>query len=81
MANLGEGRDLTALVHAVAQLARNMGTSKSSRRGSRHAHEQVVLLQSLECDFGQGFYFARPMSAEQMTEYVPSRTTFAAMSA
>ncbi|QOV88889.1 putative bifunctional diguanylate cyclase/phosphodiesterase [Humisphaera borealis] len=67
VANIDEGRDLAALVHAVTQLARNMGISVVAE-GIERA-DQVVLLQSLECTFGQGYYFAKPMPADKFAEY------------
>jgi EAL domain-containing protein (putative c-di-GMP-specific phosphodiesterase class I) len=30
--------------------------------------EQADLLRTLGCDFGQGFLFSRPLSAEQVSE-------------
>jgi EAL domain-containing protein (putative c-di-GMP-specific phosphodiesterase class I) len=34
--------------------------------------EQWHALRDLGCDFGQGFYFARPMDAAATTEYLQS---------
>ena len=67
VANIDDGRDLAALVHAVTQLARNMGISVVAE-GIERA-DQVVLLQSLECSFGQGYFFAKPMPAEELASY------------
>lgn len=36
--------------------------------------EQVSSLRSLGCDLGQGFYFARPMSTADVTEFLRSQT-------
>jgi len=31
---------------------------------------QVTQLKQLKCEFGQGYYFAQPMSAEESSEYL-----------
>jgi EAL domain-containing protein (putative c-di-GMP-specific phosphodiesterase class I) len=53
--------------------------SRSSRRsGSKVVAEgieyveQSETLRDLRCDLGQGFYFARPMEADAVLEYVRS---------
>lgn len=68
VANIDEGRDLAALVQAVTQLARNMGISVVAEGIERG--DQVVLLQSLECEFGQGYHFARPMPPGDIAGYI-----------
>ena len=32
--------------------------------------EQFDLLRQMQCDFGQGFYFARPMPAAEFEQFV-----------
>jgi diguanylate cyclase (GGDEF)-like protein len=63
VANIERGRDFAALIHAVASLARNLGISVIAE-GIETA-EQLAVLQTLECEFGQGYLFAKPMAAEE----------------
>lgn len=37
--------------------------------------EQVDFLQKLSCDFGQGYYYAKPMPTDAYTEFVKNGTT------
>ncbi len=32
--------------------------------------EQKELLKSARCDYGQGYYFSRPLSAERLQEFL-----------
>jgi len=59
IANLDRGRDMTALVHAVVALARNLNI-RVVAEGIETA-EQLMTLQSLGCQFGQGYFFSKPM--------------------
>jgi EAL domain-containing protein (putative c-di-GMP-specific phosphodiesterase class I) len=67
VANIDRGRDLAALVHAVAQLARNLNISVVAE-GIETAN-QALILQSLECEFGQGYLFSRPLMADQVAGF------------
>jgi EAL domain-containing protein (putative c-di-GMP-specific phosphodiesterase class I) len=60
--NTAERRDYTAVLQAIVQLAHNLNI-KVVAEGLETA-DQVVLLQSLHCDFGQGYFFAKPLAAE-----------------
>jgi diguanylate cyclase (GGDEF)-like protein/PAS domain S-box-containing protein len=40
--------------------------------------EQLARLKSLDCELGQGFYFARPMAAEAMRDVLRTRRTHVA---
>lgn len=66
--NLNRGRDYAALVHAISTLAGNLGI-KVVAEGVETA-EQLSMLQALECHFAQGYYFAGPMRADLVMEYV-----------
>jgi diguanylate cyclase (GGDEF)-like protein len=56
--NVSERRDYAAVVHAIVNLAHNLGM-KLIAEGIETA-EQVALLQAMDCDQAQGFYFERP---------------------
>lgn len=60
VANVDRGRDLAALVHAVITLARNLNI-KVVAEGIETV-DQLVTLQSLGCQFGQGYFFSKPMT-------------------
>ncbi len=64
----GENRDYAAIVHAIVTLARNLGMSLVAE-GIETA-EQVVLLQSMECEHGQGFYFSKPLDAAAALDFI-----------
>jgi predicted signal transduction protein with EAL and GGDEF domain len=60
--NVSERRDYAAVVHAIVNLARNL-RMKLIAEGIENA-EQVALLQAMDCDSAQGYYFGQPMDAE-----------------
>jgi diguanylate cyclase (GGDEF)-like protein len=61
VANLGQGRAFAALVCAIVQLAHNLGMSIVAE--GIESGEQVAMLQSIDCEMGQGYYFSRPLTA------------------
>jgi PAS domain S-box-containing protein len=63
VANLGRGRAFASLVQAITLLARNLGI-KVVAEGVETA-DQVTLLQTLDCEFAQGYHFGRPMPAAE----------------
>jgi diguanylate cyclase (GGDEF)-like protein len=66
--NLAERRDYAAVVHAIVTLAHNLDMQVTAE--GIETPEQVVQLLAMECDFAQGFHFARPMPAEQAAHYL-----------
>jgi len=60
-----------AISTAIVVLARSMGL-KVIAEGVETA-EQVVFLQSLQCDEMQGFYFSKPLPAVRLTELLQTR--------
>lgn len=59
----GDKRTL-AILQAIITLAENLGVDVVSE-GVEHA-EEVAPLIALECRLGQGYYFSRPLPAEQI---------------
>ncbi len=59
VANIERGRDFAALIHAVVVLARNLGIGTIAE--GIETIEQLSVLQTLDCQFGQGYYFAKPL--------------------
>jgi len=68
----GVGQDVedTAIIRAVASLARSLGIVVTAE-GVETA-EQVSQLKMVGCDQGQGYHFARPVSADRLPELLGS---------
>ena len=60
--DLDSSLDAQAIVEAVVRLAHALGL-KVVAEGVERA-EQVEMLQRLDCDIAQGYYFSRPIPAE-----------------
>lgn len=67
IANLDRGREYITLVHAVTQLAQNLDITIVAE--GIETVNQVLVLQSLDCAYGQGYLFSRPITADQVTEF------------
>jgi EAL domain-containing protein (putative c-di-GMP-specific phosphodiesterase class I) len=67
VANIDRGRAFAALVQAVAQLARNLDITVVAEGIETMA--QTLILQSLECEFGQGYLFSAPLMADQVVDF------------
>jgi diguanylate cyclase (GGDEF)-like protein len=63
-------RDAAALIKAIVNLAHDLGIQVVAEGLEMPA--QVAFLQALECDMGQGFRFAKPLSAEAAEKYFVS---------
>lgn len=57
---MGLNRQYAAIVHAIVTLAHNLGMVVVAE--GIESPDQVVLLQSLECGFGQGYFFSKPVA-------------------
>lgn len=66
--NMSERVEYSAVVHAIVQLSHNLGI-RVTAEGIEHP-EQVAQLQALECDYAQGYHFAKPMTADAATAYL-----------
>lgn len=64
IACVSEGLHNAAMMHALADLSRNIGMSIVAE-GVETA-DQVALLQAIGCGNAQGYFFGRPMPADQV---------------
>jgi diguanylate cyclase (GGDEF)-like protein len=62
IANMNRDRNFTALVYAMMQLAQNLHICVVAE-GIEEIN-QAIVLQSLDCDYGQGYLFSQPLEAE-----------------
>ncbi|GAB4188973.1 MAG: GGDEF domain-containing phosphodiesterase [Phycisphaeraceae bacterium] len=60
--------EYSAVVQAIVTLAHTLGITVVAE--GLETAEQVAQLQALECDHAQGYYFARPLSADQAEAYL-----------
>jgi diguanylate cyclase (GGDEF)-like protein/PAS domain S-box-containing protein len=68
---IGTGRERTAFVRAIVELARALGLQVVAEGIESPAH--VAVLRDLGCRMGQGFHFARPLEASQLDELLADR--------
>jgi diguanylate cyclase (GGDEF)-like protein/PAS domain S-box-containing protein len=66
--SMSANRQLAAVMHAIITLAHELGMQTVAE--GIETPEQLVMLQSLDCNFGQGYYFKRPMKTDQATRYL-----------
>ena len=59
--NLSERREYAAVVHAIINLSRNLGMQLIAE--GIETREQAIMLQSMDCDRAQGYFFSRPVEA------------------
>lgn len=65
---LKASRPYAAIVHAIVTLAHNLGLVVTAE--GVESHEELIMLQSLECDSAQGFYFSGPVSASKAEDFI-----------
>lgn len=63
-----EQRDYAAVVHAIVTLARNLNIALVAE--GIETLEQVAMLQAMECEKAQGYFFSRPMDKATATNYL-----------
>ncbi len=65
--NLVQGRkDFVALVHAVISLAGTLGM-RCVAEGIEE-HDQLAVLKGMDCEYGQGYLFAKPLDPDHLIE-------------
>lgn len=68
--NLGESRVFSAVLNSIISLGHHLNM-KIVGEGIETI-DQLVHLQTLDCEWAQGYYFAKPMKAKQATEFLRS---------
>jgi len=66
-------KQTAALVHALAILTNNLGLAIVAEGVEQQS--QVAILRELGCHFGQGYFFARPLSPDAFAEFALRRLT------
>ena len=66
--NLLEHRRFGAIAQAAIMMVSNMGMRVVAEGVERI--EQLVQLQTMDCDAAQGYYFSRPVPIEQLLNYI-----------
>lgn len=69
--SLDRDKSNQSLVKAIIDMAHSLGIRAVAE--GIETEEVASLLKSLKCDEGQGFLFARPMSAEELERYLATR--------
>jgi EAL domain-containing protein (putative c-di-GMP-specific phosphodiesterase class I) len=75
IASVGGRRDYSAILNAIVTLAHNLGMKVVAE--GLELPEQVALLQVLNCDLGQGYFFAKPLTAEDAEQFAITSQVFA----
>jgi len=68
IANMGRSRNFAAMVHAVTTMVRNLGLTAVAE--GIETPNQLAMLQSMECEFGQGYFFSKPMPTHEVGAYL-----------
>jgi len=69
-----ESREMSAVLHSIIQLAQNTGMSVVAE--GAETKDQVGCLITHGCDMAQGYYFARPMVADDAGEFLAGPRDF-----
>jgi len=69
---LQKRRDTAAVIQAIVHLAHNLGMTVVAE--GLEQLDQVAFLQTLDCDLGQGFVFAKPLSADAAEQFLLNST-------
>ncbi len=70
ISNMQESQDYAAVVNAIIALAHHMGMQVIAE--GVESLEQVNQVMQMNCDYCQGYYFSRPLSAEAVEEFIVS---------
>ncbi len=78
LSDIEQSKDTAALIHSLAVLVRNLGLTMVAEGIERAS--QAVVAQELGCQLAQGYFFARPMPADKLEEFLVERQSAASVS-
>ncbi len=67
-------RNAGAVIQAIVNFAHNLEMTVVAE--GLETPEQVVFVQALDCDYGQGYLFSEPLTADAAEEYLRTRQAF-----
>lgn len=70
---LGQGSEGNAVARAIIMMGDSLNL-KTIAEGIEH-NDQIAALQDLGCEAGQGFHFAKPLTKEDMDDYLSGKRT------
>ena len=70
---MAHGDENSEIVKTICTLANNLGMDVVAE--GLETREQLELLRSLKCEYGQGYLFSRPVCAEDATAMVSNNST------
>ena len=73
--NIKEDREYVAVTQAIVTLAQNLGMGVVAE--GVETPEQVAMLQALDADYAQGFYFAKPLRPEDAAAFLQNQRPLA----
>ena len=68
IASMSEDKDGETLIHTLVQLGKALSIETLAE--GIEQHDQLTTLRREDCDFGQGFLFARPLDAAEMGAFL-----------
>jgi EAL domain-containing protein (putative c-di-GMP-specific phosphodiesterase class I) len=73
--DINKSADVLAVIHATISLVENLGMASLAEGVEDGA--QLAILQSLGCRYAQGYWFSRPVGADQLlrTSHASSRAS------
>ncbi len=71
---MGNNAEDSAIVNTIITLAHNLDMTVTAE--GVETVEQLMKLQLMSCDYGQGYYFSRPVNKEKATELIIQNNQF-----
>lgn len=68
ISNIERSRNFAAMVHAITTMVQNLGLIAVAE--GIETLEQLAMLQSMDCELGQGYLFSKPMPVDEVEAYL-----------
>ncbi len=67
LTGIEDSKDVASMIHGLAVMVKNLGIDMVAE--GVESPGQVIALQELGCEYAQGFLFAPPLSADELSEF------------